>query len=70
MKLTLTKTETRRLLALPRIRDVDTLVATHVLIPAAYDPSGQPLFDAETVRRAAGVSVAEAIASAKADQSR
>jgi hypothetical protein len=53
MKLTFSKFETRRLLNLASIRDVDTLVETRILVPAAYDPNGRPLFDAESVRRAA-----------------
>jgi hypothetical protein len=53
MKLTLSKFETRRVLNLPTIRDVDALVKTRILAPAAYDPNGRPLFDADAVRRAA-----------------
>ncbi len=53
MRLTLTRFEARRLLNLTTLRDIDALVATGTLIPAAYDPNGRPLFDAEAVRRAA-----------------
>jgi hypothetical protein len=53
MKLTLSKFETRRLLNLPTVHDVDALVETRILVPAAYDPNGRPLFDADAVRRAA-----------------
>jgi hypothetical protein len=40
-------------LNLPTLRDVDALIKTRILIPAAYDPNGRPLFDAGAVRRAA-----------------
>jgi hypothetical protein len=53
MKLTLSKFETRRVLNLSSVRDVDHLVEMRILVPAAYDPNGRPLFEAAAVRRAA-----------------
>lgn len=53
----LTKHETRRVLKLASIRDVGTLVKARVLVPAAYDPNGRPLFDSDDVRRAASARV-------------
>lgn len=53
MRLTVSKFETRRLLGLSSVRDVDALMKARILVPAAYDPNGRPLFDADDVRRAA-----------------
>jgi hypothetical protein len=53
MKFTATKPETRRILGLPAVRDVDALVEQSVLVPYAYDSNGRPLFDMEGLRRAA-----------------
>jgi hypothetical protein len=50
---TFTKFDVVRLLALARARDVDRLVDDRILTVSAYTPEGRPLFDAESVRRAA-----------------
>jgi hypothetical protein len=47
------KFDARRLLGLATTRDVDELVKSRVLVVTAYSPAGQPLFDADSVRRAA-----------------
>jgi hypothetical protein len=50
---TFTQFDARRLLGLPNARAVDELVKARILTPTGYDPRGRPLFDADSIRRAA-----------------
>jgi hypothetical protein len=53
MKIAFTAADVRQLLDLPNRQAVEDLIASRVLSVSAYTRRGQPLFDAEAVRRAA-----------------
>jgi hypothetical protein len=50
-KITLTRSDVRRLLGLRTAEDVEREIRAGRLAVHAYTPAGQPLFDAEAVRR-------------------
>jgi hypothetical protein len=52
-KISFTAPDVVRLLHLTRRQDLEELITAKVLAVAAYTRRGQPLFDAEAVRRAA-----------------
>jgi hypothetical protein len=51
-KITLTRSDVRRLLGLKTAEDVEREIRAGRLAVHAYTPAGRPLFDAEDVRRA------------------
>ena len=57
--LTVTRSEVRRLLALPDVEAVERLIQRGLLEIAGHTRRGLPLFDAEAVRRIAERAIAE-----------